>query len=92
MLMLHLRIMKNGRSAIVWRDIWIRKHRKNSRESGEKTIELIKSGEYPAYSGNAIIGWCNANERKKYKYLTEMFLKIGYQTTEAADTRIKPFF
>lgn len=67
----------------------------NSKERREKAIELIKAGEmqgYLAYSGNTVIGWCNANDREKYKYLTEMFQKIGYQTTEAADTKVKSIF
>lgn len=67
----------------------------NSKERREKAIELIKAGEmqgYLAYSENTVIGWCNANDREKYKYLTEMFQKIGYQTTEAPDTKVKSIF
>lgn len=67
----------------------------NSKERREKAIELIRTGEmqgYLAYSEHTVIGWCNANEREKYKYLTEMFRKINYQTTEAADTKVKSIF
>lgn len=67
----------------------------NSKERREKAIELIKAGEmqgYLAYSENTVIGWCNANDREKYKYLTEMFQKIGYQEAEAPDTKVKSVF
>lgn len=64
----------------------------DSKERREKAIELIKSGEmqgYLAYSENTVVGWCNANDREKYKYLTEMFRKIEYRTT---GTKVKAVF
>ena len=65
------------------------------RERREKAIELIKAGEmqgYLAYSESKVIGWCNANDRENYKYLTEMFRKIGYSTTETTDKKVKSIF
>lgn len=66
----------------------------DQKERREKAIELIRAGEmqgYLAYSEGKVIGWCNANDREKYKYLTEMFRKIGYQTAEG-DTKVKSIF
>ena len=60
------------------------------KERREKAVELIQAGEmqgYLAYRADKVIGWCNVNERKNYRYLTEMFRKIGYQADEAEDIR-----
>ncbi|MDE6639527.1 MAG: GNAT family N-acetyltransferase [Acetatifactor sp.] len=65
------------------------------KERREKAIELIRTGEmqgYLAYLGDKVVGWCNVNDRKNYRYLTEMFREIGYQTEEAADTKVKVIF
>lgn len=64
-------------------------------ERREKAIELIRAGEmqgYLAYSENTVVGWCNANDRENYQYLREMFRKVGYQTKEAADVRVKSIY
>ncbi len=65
------------------------------KERREKADEMIKAGEmkgYLAYSGNTVVGWCNANDREKYKYVTEMFQKVGYQTKDTAETKVKSIF
>lgn len=67
----------------------------NPKERREKAVELIQTGEmqgYLAYLGNKVIGWCNVNDREKYRYLTEMFKEIGYQTKEAKDAKVKVIF
>lgn len=64
-------------------------------ERREKAIELIHTGVmqgYLAYLGDTVIGWCNVNDRKNYRYLTEMFREIGYQTEEAPDTKVKAIY
>lgn len=64
----------------------------DSKQRREKAIELIKSGGmqgYLAYSEDTVIGWCNANDRENYKYLTKMFRQIEYQPT---GTRVKSIF
>lgn len=64
-------------------------------ERREKAIELIKKGEmqgYLAYLENSVIGWCNANDRKNYQYIAEMFRKIGYQETDTATTKVKSVY
>ena len=38
------------------------------------------------------INYNNGNNREKYRYLTEMFREIGYQTEEAADSKVKAIF
>lgn len=46
--------------------------------------EMIKNGDmqgYLAYHDGAVVGWCNANDREKYVYVTEMFGRVGYQPT-----------
>lgn len=61
----------------------------------EKAIELIRTGEmqgYLAYLGSNVVGWCNVNDRRNYRYLTEMFREIGYRTEEAADTKVKAIY
>ena len=65
------------------------------KERREKAVELIQAGEmqgYLAYRADKVIGWGNVNERKNYRYLTEMFRKIGYQADEAEDIRVKAVF
>lgn len=55
----------------------------NPKERREKAIELIQAGKmqgYLAYLENTVIGWCNVNDRKNYRYLSEMFREIDYQT------------
>lgn len=47
---------------------------------------------YLAYSGDEVAGWCNVNDRENYRYLTEMFREIGYETEEPAGTRVKSIF
>ena len=64
-------------------------------ERREKAMELIRTGEmqgYLAYCADTVVGWCNANDRKNYKYLTEMFRKIGYHTKDPAEERVKSIF
>ena len=65
------------------------------KERREKAIELIQTGEmqgYLAYADNAVIGWCNANDREKYQYLTVMFQRIGYQTNDAPGAKVKSVY
>ena len=67
----------------------------NQKERREKAIELIMGGEmqgYLAYIGSKIVGWCNVNDRKNYRYLTEMFKTIGYQTKEDDNVKVKTIF
>ena len=67
----------------------------DAKERREKAIEFILTGKmqgYLAYAEDAVVGWCNANDRGNYRYLAEMFRKIGYQTKEAADTKVKSIF
>lgn len=64
-------------------------------ERREKAIELIRAGEmqgYLAYLGNKVVGWCNVNDRENYRYLTDMFREIGYQTEEPAEWKVKVIF
>lgn len=64
-------------------------------ERREKAIQLIRAGEmqgYLAYLGNAVVGWCNVNDRENYSYLTGMFREVGYRTEEAADTKVKAIY
>lgn len=64
-------------------------------ERRKKAIELIKAGEmqgYLAYAGSTVVGWCNVNDRKNYRYLTEMFREIGFHTETDADTKVKSVF
>lgn len=61
----------------------------------KKAIELIETGEmrgYLAYLDNMVVGWCNTNDRKKYKYIAEMFQRIGYQTNDKEDAKVKSIF
>ena len=61
----------------------------------KKAVELIETGEMPgylAYLDNMVVGWCNTNDRKKYKYITEMFQRIGYQTNDKADAKVKSVY
>lgn len=44
---------------------------------------------YLAYLGDTIVGWCNANDREKYRYLTEQFQKVDYR---AEGTGVKSVF
>lgn len=56
------------------------------KERRDKAIELIMNGEmqgYLAYSEDKAVGWCNVNDREKYKYVAEMFRRVGYQTNSA---------
>ena len=65
------------------------------KERREKAVELIRTGVmqgYLAYLGDTVIGWCNVNDRENYRYLTEMFREIGYQTEDAAGTRVKTIY
>ncbi|MCM1536888.1 MAG: GNAT family N-acetyltransferase [bacterium] len=64
-------------------------------ERREKAAELIRKGEmqgYLAYLDDKVIGWCNVNDRKNYRYLTEMFQESGYPTEETADRKCKAIF
>ncbi len=61
----------------------------------KKAVELIETGEmqgYLAYLDNTVVGWCNANDRKNYKYIAEMFQKIGYQPNDKKDAKVKSIF
>lgn len=65
------------------------------KERREKAVKLVQTGQmqgYLAYLGDKVIGWCNVNDRENYRYLTEMFQEIGYQTKETADARVKAVF
>lgn len=67
----------------------------DAKERREKAVEMIQAGEmqgYLAYLDDKVVGWCNVNDRKNYRYLTEMFRNIGYQPDEAADARVKAVF
>ncbi len=64
------------------------------KERREKAVEFIQTGKmqgYLAYSGNTIVGWCNANDREQYKYVTEMFRKVGYKNNETNE-KVKSIF
>lgn len=46
--------------------------------------KMIDNGEmqgYLAYHNGEVVGWCNAHDREKYVYVTEMFKRAGYQPT-----------
>lgn len=61
----------------------------------ERAAELIQGGEmqgYLAYAGGAVVGWCNANDRENYKYLTEVFKRVGYRPEYAPDAGVKSVF
>lgn len=65
------------------------------KERREKAVKLVQTGQmqgYLAYLGDKVIGWCNVNDRENYRYLTEMFQEIGYQTKETADAKVKAVF
>lgn len=67
----------------------------NPKERREQAIKLIQTGKmqgYLAYYGDAVVGWCNVNDRKNYRYLTEIFRETGYHTEEPADTKVKSIF
>lgn len=60
-----------------------------------KAVELIETGEmqgYLAYADNRVVGWCNANDRKKYRYIAEMFQGTGYRPNDPADARVKSVY
>ena len=64
------------------------------KERREKAIALIRSGEmhgYLAYENGKVVGWCNANDRENYEYLSDTFTKIGY-TDKEANRKIKSIF
>lgn len=64
----------------------------NPTERRTAAAEMIKRGEmqgYLAYHDGAVVGWCNANDREKFKYVTEMFRRVGYRAT---DTKVKSVF
>lgn len=65
------------------------------KERREKAVELIRTGGmqgYLAYQGDRVVGWCNVNDRENYRYLTEMFREIGYQTEEPAGSKVKAVY
>lgn len=67
----------------------------DAKERRERAIDLIRSGEmqgYLAYSEDTVVGWCNANDRASYRYLTEMFRSIGYQPEGPTDAKIKAIY
>ena len=67
----------------------------NSMERRQKAMELIQNGEmqgYLAYEDGIVIGWCNVNNRKNYRYLMTMFEEIGYQTEQDDNLKIKSIF
>ncbi len=67
----------------------------NSMERRQKAMELIQNGEmqgYLAYEDGIVIGWCNVNDRKNYRYLMTMFEEIGYQTEQDDNLKIKSIF
>lgn len=48
-------------------------------ERRDKAMELIQNREmqgYLAYEDGIVIGWCNVNDRKNYRYLMTMFEEI----------------
>lgn len=67
----------------------------DAKERREKAVELIHAGEmkgYLAYLDNKVVGWCNANDREKYRYLTEMFEKTGHRQKEAENAKVKAVY
>lgn len=67
----------------------------NPDERREKAVEMIRTGQmqgYLAYKGDEVVGWCNANDRENYRYVTEMFREVGYQGKEAPDEKVKAIF
>ncbi|MDE7250797.1 MAG: GNAT family N-acetyltransferase [Lachnospiraceae bacterium] len=64
-------------------------------ERREKAKELILNGimtGYLIYDNDQVIGWCNVNARENYRFVTEMFREIGYQTGDEAGARVKAIY
>lgn len=58
----------------------------------KEAIELIEIGVmqgYLAYDGDAVVGWLNVNDKNNYRFISEMFKSINYQSDLDVKDKVK---